>query len=197
MADSVVDICNQALYLLGANSITALDDDTRVASLCNLIWPEVRDSVLSEHPWNCCIVRDELSRDTETPEFEYSYQYALPTDPYCLRVISTDMDDFVDSDGQAAYPWEIEGRFLLIDTATVKIKYISRVTDVTKYPPKLVTALAAKMASELAFPVTKNVNLGNQMEALYQRKLADAKMNDAQEGTPKSFESNVLWNARL
>lgn len=197
MADSVVDICNQALYLLGANAITALDDNTKVANLCNLLWPEVRDAVLSDHPWNCCIIRDELSRDTTDPEYEYSYRYALPTDPYCLRVISTDMDDYVDSDGQAAYPWEIEGRYLLIDTTTVKIKYISRVTDVTKYPPKLVTALAAKLASELAFPITKNMNLQNQMENLYQRKLQEAKIIDAQEGTPKHWESNVLWNARL
>ena len=197
MADSVVDICNQSLYLLGAQTITALDDGTTIANLCNLLWPEVRDAVLSDHPWNCCIVRDALAQDSTDPEYEYSYRYALPTDPYCLRVLSTNNDKYIDHDGQAAYPWEIEARFLLTEATDVSIKYIARITDVTQYPPKLVTALAAKLASELAFPVTKNAAQQRQMEELYQRKLADAKIVDAQEGTPKHFEANVLWNARL
>ena len=197
MAASVVDICNQALYLLGQSAITALDEGTRPATICTLLWPEVRDMVLSDHPWNCAIHRDELAQSTTDPEYEYSYQYALPTDPYCLRVLSTSNDDYVDSNGDPAYPWKVEGRYLLTDADTVKIRYIKRVTDVTQYPPFLVTAMAAKLASELAFPITRNLNIHSQMEQLYQRKLADAKAVDAQEGTPDKFESDVLWNFRF
>ena len=198
MAASVVDICNQALYLLGHDSITALDDGTRRANLCNLLWPEVRDTVLSDHPWNCCIARDELAQDATTPEFEFDYRYALPTDPYCLRVISCDQDQYTDENGQAAYPWKVEGRFILINVGTtVKIKYIARITDVAQYPPNLVTAMAAKLAAELAFPVTRSSSVRSQMEELYDRKIAQAKIVDAQEGIPTPFESNVLWNARF
>lgn len=197
MAASVVDICNQALYLLGHDPITALDDGTRRANLCNLLWPEVRDAVLADHPWNCAVVRDELAQDATDPEFGYENRFALPTDPYCLRVLSTDQDKYMDENGQQAYPWEIEGRFLVINTMTVKIKYVARVIDVTQYSPKLVTAIAAKLAAELAFPITKNNGVRAQMEELYDRKIAEAKIVDAQEGTPLPFESNALWNARL
>lgn len=197
MATSVVSICNQALYFLGEDAITALDDGTKAALLCNLLWPEVRDAVLADHPWNCAMIRDELSQDATAPEYGFAYRYVLPTDPYCLRVVETDLDVYTDGKGDAAYPWKVEGRYLLIDATAVYVLYIARVTDVTQYSHQLSRAMAAKMAAELAFPITRNPGIVQGLEELYEQKLSDAKAIDAQEGTPNVFESNVLWYARI
>lgn len=197
MASSVVDICNQALYLLGASTITAIDEGTTLANLCNLLWPEVRDTVFRDHPWNCLITRAELAQDSTDPEYGYDNSFQLPADPLCLRVLSTDQDEYVDADGQYYYPYAIEGRFIFTDALTLKIKYVGRVTDVTKYDSLLVSALAAKLAAELAYPVTKSHQVVESMRARYEKILNDAKLVDAQEGSPEVFESNVLWNARL
>jgi len=197
MASSVVDICNQALYLLGANVITSLADGTRTANLCNLLWYEVLDTVLRDHPWNCAIVRDELAQDASAPEYEFDYRYQLPADPYCLRLLGTDQDTYVGHDGNQYYEYKIEGRYILTNSTTLKIKYIGRITDVAQYDSLLVGALAAKLASELAFPITKSHQVVNQMGTLYQGKLSDAKAVDAQEGAPDYFDAPVLWNARL
>ena len=197
MASSVVDICNQALYLLGTNVITSLADGTRTANLCNLMWYEVLDTVLRDHPWNCAIVRDELAVDATAPEYEFSYRYQLPADPYCLRLLGTDQDQYVDGDGKQYYEYKIEGRYILTNATTLKIKYIGRITDVAQYDSLLVSALAAKLAAELAFPITKSHSVVASMGKLYEAKLADAKAVDAQEGAPDYFDSPVLWNARL
>ena len=84
---SVVDICNSALNMIGASNILALTEDSKAARICNQRYTFVRDSVFRSHPWNCLIRRVSLTPDSETPEFDFSHQYTLPTDPFCLRVL--------------------------------------------------------------------------------------------------------------
>ena len=83
---SVVEICNSALNILGANNITALVEDSKNARLCNQRYEPLRDAVFREHTWNCLIKRVQLAQDTASPTHEYTYQYQLPSD--CIRVLS-------------------------------------------------------------------------------------------------------------
>ena len=85
---SVVDICNEALDLLGAATITALTQNSKEARLCNRNYELVRDSVLRAHPWNTAVTRKNLPQDATAPDFGFTYQYTLPTDPFCSRVLS-------------------------------------------------------------------------------------------------------------
>ncbi len=60
---SVVDICNEAMDLLGAATITALTENSKEARLCNRRFSTVRDATLRSHSWNCAIARaDEIER---------------------------------------------------------------------------------------------------------------------------------------
>ena len=58
---SVVEICNEAMDLLGAATITSLDENSKEARLCNRRFSTVRDAVLRSHPWNCLIKRITLN----------------------------------------------------------------------------------------------------------------------------------------
>ena len=64
---SVVDICNEAMDLLGAATITSLDENSKEAKLCNRRFTTVRDQVLRSHPWNSAIRRATLAKDSATP----------------------------------------------------------------------------------------------------------------------------------
>lgn len=66
---SVVEICNEAMDLLGAATITSLDENSKEARLCNRRFSTVRDAVLRSHPWNCAITRATLSQDGTPPSF--------------------------------------------------------------------------------------------------------------------------------
>ena len=50
---SVVDICNSALNLLGASTITTLTEDSKNARLCNQRYEPIRDRTFRSHAWNC------------------------------------------------------------------------------------------------------------------------------------------------
>ena len=152
---SVVDICNEAMDLLGAATITALTENSKEARLCNRRFVTVRDSVLRTHTWNVAVTRATLAQDTDPPAFGFTYQYSLPTDPYCLRVLSF-WNSNVNND-VAAYDsnvmFKIEGRKVLSNEGTCSIIYISRVTDTELYDALLSSTIAHKLASETAYAI--------------------------------------------
>jgi hypothetical protein len=183
---SIVSICSNALTKLGAQPITSFDDNTARSKLCEEYYPISRDAVLRAYPWNCAIKRGALAREVVGPTYEYTYRFALPVEPYCLRVLET--EDDVD--------YRIEGRYLLTDEDAINIKYISRLTDPGLFDSLLVEAIECRLAAELAYPITRSPSLIQSMWALYGEKLKEARGVDGQEGTPKYWESNALIEVR-
>ena len=169
---SVVDICNSALNQIGASNIIALTEDSKAARLCNQRYDFVRDATFRAHPWNSLTTRVALAPDTATPVFEFTQQFTLPTDPFCLRVLGL-------SDANTLY--RVEGRKLLCNESTIQMIYIARVTDVNEYDTLLIETLAAALAADLAYPLVGSSALGANMYSLYQTKLTEARFVDATE----------------
>lgn len=169
---SVVDICNSALNQIGASNIIALTEDSKAARLCNQRYEFVRDATFRAHPWNSLTTRVALAPDTAIPVFEFTQQFTLPTEPFCLRVLGL-------SDANILY--RVEGRKLLCNESTIQMLYIGRVTDVNEYDTLLVETLAAALAADLAYPLVGSSALGSNMYNLYQTKLTEARFVDATE----------------
>lgn len=199
---STVDIANYALNTLGASNISAFDENSKVGRLVNQRYEAVRDSVFRAHPWNCLIRRIELAQDSTAPAYGYTYQYTLPTDPYCLRVLEF-------SNGAMTYPFDnmrsnnnrepfiIEGRKLLTDEGTAKIKYVARITDPQEYDASLIEALAARLAMELCYAVTGSASMIQVTAGMYEAKLKEARFIDATEGAPQRVEASDFIEARF
>lgn len=196
---SVVDICNEAMDLLGAATITALTENSKEARLCNRRFETVRDAVLRSHPWNTAIRRASLAQDSDAPAFGFTYQYTLPTDPYCLRVLSF-WNSNVDSE-VAAYDsqvmFKIEGRKVLSNEGTCKITYLARVTDTEQYDSLLSSTIAHKLAAETAYAITGSTSVSQAMQQLYQSRLSEARSIDAMEGVPDKIIADDFVNIRF
>tara|TARA_R100000742_G_C4224784_1_gene47661 strand:- start:71 stop:676 length:606 start_codon:yes stop_codon:yes gene_type:complete len=199
---SKVDIANFALNSIGASTISSLSENTKAAIVINQRFDSVRDSVFRSHPWNSLITRATLSQDSSAPNFGYTYQYVLPTDPYCLRVLEFSngtltypMDNMTSTDGSPVFV--IEGRKLLTNEGTVKIKYVGQVTDTTQYDSSLIDTLAARLAHEVCYAITGSTSLTNTTYSLYQEKLKEARFVDATEGAPQRIEASDFIEARF
>lgn len=177
---SVVQICNSALNQIGSTTILALTDDSKPARIINQRFSFVRDAVFRAHPWNCLTTRKTITKDATAPAFEFSNQFTLPSDPFCLRVLKLSQHDIVH---------RVEGRKILCDEDSIDLTYIGRVTDVTQYDLLLFEALAAALAADIAYPLIGSVSLAQDMQAIYQAKLSEARFVDATEGTPASIGS--------
>ena len=187
-----VSICSNALRKLGDDPITSLTEDTERARLCNAFYESSRDSLLRSHPWNFAITRATLAQLSATPAYGFSYQYALPTDPYCLRVLEMEYQDYI---------FKIEnlatvGRVLLSDESTAKILYIGRITDTALFDSLFVDTLTAHLSLKLAYPITNSVTLQAQMQKLYQAKLSEARSVDGQEGFIDDLVSDTFTDFR-
>ena len=177
---SVVDICNKALNQLGASTILTLTEDSKNARLCNARYIQIRDAVFRSHPFNCLQKRVELSSSTTTPAWGYSFQYDLPGD--CLRLLR--ILDY-DSDHK------VEGRSILSNNSSMKILYISRITDPNQYDELLRETISAALAADIAYAITSNNTTQQNMIALYQDKLRDARFVDSTEGYNTTQEDGM------
>ena len=183
---SEIEICSAALNKLGAESITSFDDLTPRSNLCRDFYPSVRDAVLRAYPWNCALTQQALAHDVALPLFGYAYKFALPVIPYCLRVLVIDGDP----------EFNIKGRYIYTDESTINIEFIARITNPGLFDSLLKEAIEARLAAELAYPITRTPSVATVMWSLYEAKLREARTNDGFEGTIQGYESNVLTDVR-
>lgn len=188
MANSAVSICSNALQVLGDKPIDSFDlanDRTRLAA--NL-YASKRDFVLRSHPWNCAIKRVILSPDAVAPVFGWAYQYALPGD--WLRTLSVGVDDSTQDD------YQLEGRQILMDIDTCRLRYIYRNEDEATWDASLVNAMTQVMTAVFAYAITKSTNKQAGEEDLLKMILKSARAVDAQENPPETMGDFPLLASR-
>jgi hypothetical protein len=189
MPVSVVSICNRALDLLKADPIVSLDETQEAARLCKRNFEPVRDAVLRAYPWNAAETRASLAALSDPPAWGYDNQFQLPSD--CLRVLRLENED-------SGASYKIEGRRIVTDEeAPLNILYLRRVEDPAEFDPLLADAIAARLAADLAYPLTGSTALAQAMLAAYQAKIAEARVCDAQEGTPDAFQADDWLESRI
>ena len=172
---SEVDIINSAMNMIGSSNIIARDEDSKAARVSNQRYDSIRDAVLRAHPWNCAVTRRSLAPDSETPAFDWDFQFTLPADPYCLRVLRLDYLDI---------EFRVEGRKIVSNESSINLIYIARVTDPNEYDTLLQESIAARLAADVSFTLSQSTSLTQNMFNLYESKLKEARFVDATEGTP-------------
>lgn len=184
---SVVQICSLALTRLGHKAIISLTDGSKGSGLASLHYEPTRDSVLRAHPWNFAIRRDAIAADSQAPAWGYARAFQLPSD--CLRLVQLERPD-------AEY--RVEGRKIVTDEgAPLKIEYIARISDPNEFDSVFIDALAARLAAELAVPLTDNAQIMDQMMSAYALKLSEARTMDSMEGTPRGIDADGWITSRF
>lgn len=184
---SKVGITNRALAAIRVPAITSLTEDSDPARKANTFFDDSLDYLLTLHPWNFNTYRTSLARLTTTPEWEWQYEFSLPTNPYCLKVekVYNEID------------YSIEERKLLADADTVKIKYLGRISDMNLLPATFRECLAYYLASLLASAVVGSAQVQTNMERKFIWAFGKAKARDAQEGTPQRRKQGKWIDARF
>lgn len=187
-ANSPVSICSNALLMLGAQPINDFTEKNDRARLVSNLYDGVRDSLLREHIWSCAVKRVLLAPDTDSPPFDYQYSFTLPAD--FMRVIS------IGEDGEMP-DYKIEGRQLLANVKSLKLRYVFQNTDVTTYDSILINLLELAMAAKIAYAITQSTSMAQYRLQEYQLALRTAKAINGQEYPPQTFGESPLLQARL
>jgi len=113
------------------------------------------------------------------PQFAYDFQHTPPTD--CLRPISINADGGQNEDDGSDFL--LEKGMILCDDETINLKYIQRITDITKYPADFVTAFSYLLASYIASDTAGSSGRAIELHQFFTKAAAPpAKARDANEG---------------
>lgn len=147
MAESNTKICNQALSKIGAKRINNLEDKTEntpPAIQCRLHFEPTRDALIRSYPWRFASARKVLSQDTKTPDFEWAFQYHLPSDFMAMKSIFEDR--FTENNFRN---YVLEDDLLLTDETEMSIRYVKRVIDASKFDPLFVEVFVLQLGLKL------------------------------------------------
>lgn len=185
-----VEICSNALMLLGDAPIASLSETTPRAIICANVYPIAKRDVLRSHPWNCAIKRVVLAPLAAAPVGgEWAAQFTLPGD--CLRVL--DCGVYGEED------YQLEGNKLLADTTTLVLRYIADIGE-NVFDSNLVGVMVKRMAMDLAYPITKSSSLMESLRQEYHARgvgtLARAKAVDGQEYPSQNYGDSPVIAVR-
>lgn len=153
---SQVEIYNMALSNIGASeTVASLDERSKARATCSRFWELARDTVLADFPWPFA-TRYATLADLGSPPRNWLYQYQYPVD--CLRAL------YLTVPGLRVPPLSMQPKFetaygeagqvILSDEPQAELAYVVRVTDEGRFPPLFVQALAWKLASMIAMPMS-------------------------------------------
>ena len=184
MPGTSLDICNDALIRLGDRLISSLNDGTPTADLLKNRYDISRRKVLRSHPWKRLRKRATLAPLATKPEFQWGYQFPLPSD--CLRLwLVVDQRD-----GAAINEWELEGQNILSDESILYIKYIKDEENVDLLDDSLNEIISLQLAKELAFSRSGDGSLYDRIENEFRMKFAEARSIDSKEDYQKTIAAN-------
>jgi hypothetical protein len=128
------------------------------------------------------------------PQFAYDFQHTPPTD--CLRPLSINADGGQNEDDGSDFL--LEKGLILCDDETINLKYIQRITDITKYPADFVTAFSYLLASYIASDTAGSSGRATELNQYFLKAAAPpVKSRDSNEGkgrriTPFEDSQSVL-----
>lgn len=164
-----IEIINVALSRIGANDIQSLDQGTEEQRLAVNLWNTARRACLRDHTWNFAVKDVELNSVAGYTPFQYQYAYQLPTD--CIRLLQ-----FY---GNPVF--KIQGRQILTNESTCKIKYVYDEEDPSVWDASFTDLMAQRLAADMGFALTKSQATADSAYAIYDRKLRNARHIDSTE----------------
>ena len=197
-----VDICNQALSLLGEKPITSIDDESNRAEQLQIHYETARDATLEAHEWSFAIERFQPAKLTATPVYGAASLFSIP--PNILRVIACDnpssssvtAHSTTSINSNEQIDWVLEGRSIVCNEEVVYARGIRRIEDEGSFSNLFVMAFAAKLAMLLAVNLTASAEIRNSVSGYYQYAMQEAKSRDGLQGRSRRIRNNQMQQAR-
>jgi len=207
---SPVDVCNEALGLIGEQRIGSLDDDNTRARHCKTFYQPTLKRALRFANWAFAREQAELAQIAEAPLFNFTFSYRLPDDYIMIRSYMGDLTNTTGTDsegnqyvqnwpfyGHRRYPYKVySDRRLYSYDAKAFIVYTKLVESSTEWDSMFEESLVKKMASNLANAISKDTEKGVAFATEAFDLLVDAASVSGQEGSVDTFLAQDLVDVR-
>lgn len=160
MAASAVDICSQALDLIGGPAPITSFTDNNVAAVCGRLYDTEMNALLGGYPWRFAMKHADLQRESTTPAGRYTYEFTMPTDIVQPGVFELYRSNSIGEPTFSDYTLGLNangGQVILTDEAALFMVYTIRPPE-SQWPPHFYKLATLAMAAKVAKPVTEDQN---------------------------------------
>lgn len=172
---TALDIYNKALAAIGAERfLSSVDAKCVEAVHCRREWEAARISVLGAHEWGWLAEETTYCDGTEIDD-DGPVLYSYPRPVGAIKVAAV-----MDTDGRRI-KWTSVNGLIQSETDVAKIRYVPDSETIDDWPIPVQDAVTFELASRIAVPITKNVELMGTMKKLAAAHLADAIQKDSSE----------------
>lgn len=172
-----VEICNQALNLIGARSIQSFGEGTETARRCASLYDLSRQSLLRMHPWSFAKKRMQLAPSAVKPTFGYSNAFPLPSN--FIRILDTGLDEY-----------EVEGGHILANTTLINLVYITDEDNESCWDSLFSECMVLYLANKLCKPISGSQSEADSAWQKLQNTLKQARAINGQERPSQDFSAN-------
>lgn len=163
-------------------TITSLTESTTEAKYCNIFFDDSRKDALADADWWFASIEVALALTGTAPD-RWDFCYAYPTD--CLKDreivrLSLDQDPI---DYELGMSSDKSTRLIYTNEEDAKLRYTTDVTNPALFSQNFVMAFAARMAMNLAMPLTREEKNLIDAAKLYQGFLDKAETANANAGS--------------
>lgn len=194
MPATPAELCNLALGRIGIRAdIQQLTDDNEEAIACNNCYGPARDRTLQAISWRFASRQATLALATVT-RLNWDFVYRLPVDCLVPRLIVPDMQ-VPGPEDRIPFDWGDDaatGAILFTDREFAVLEYTAKFTDVARFTPAFVEAVAWRLAGDLALRLPNKTSLADGCEKQATRELLAAaafNSNAAQVGRAPEADS--------
>lgn len=186
---SKIEIINRALLLIGASTITSLNDPSQEAIVVSQMYEQTLRSLLSETRWGFSVKRTRLTQVVKTAEWSndnMNNYFKLPSD--LITIVDVENKGTV---------WRVEEENIICNASSFGLLYVFYNDDTSKYPSYFVDAFATKLAYDVCYNLTNSTTMTDMCYKLAEKKLLEAKSKDVKQGgTPSPIDNYKFTNAR-
>ena len=191
-----IEICNMALARIGVEAIETLTEASEPARACRQFYDHARRIVLRRFPWVFATRRAKLALLPVKPEnFFYAYRY--PAQCACLRKLYNENYDNIPAYTMYQVLSDREGLVIYTNEENVSAEYTADVQDCNLFDEHFADVLGWRLAAEIAFKLTGNIQITQMAEQQYGNLYLEAAANSENEQNMKDADPYTFVSARF
>lgn len=189
-----IEICNLALGYVGQRPImTLLNPTGRIEELCALHYPIALKTTLEMVKWSFATERF-VSETAQRDAWNTQYVHTLPEK--LLKVFDVYSSVSAGGEGRESRRWSVQGGLLATDHAKIYGVGVLLVDDPNQFSGHFITALALRMATDMAIAITESRSLHDSLFLRFTDAVDEAIAVDADQSIQVAHVNSTMNNSR-
>jgi len=186
---SKIDICNQGLVLIGANTIASFTDNTTESKVSNQLYETTLRSMLTKARWRFATKQAQLTKLATNPLDKWDSAYQIPNDAILIHTLTV-------SDNVIVFDRYNEELYTNTGTNDTVVCHYTYQPHEAEFPDYFTQALVFELASLFAGAIARNDNLSILYQKRAQQQLVLARSMESQTQTTRKLNTSLLIEVR-